>query len=86
MFESISFIAIIQTPNNRQYELKIGWQMKKLLPFQMSENPSNELEQFLDFIAETNHIVDMANQWCTDTENETQDILHAIEIGNLSYQ
>jgi methyl-accepting chemotaxis protein len=60
--------------------------MKKLLPFQMSENPSNELEQFLDFIAETNHIVDMANQWCTDTENETQDILHAIEIGNLSYQ
>lgn len=60
--------------------------MKKLLPFQIPEKPSSELEQFLGFVAEANRIVDMANQWRVDTENETQDILHAIEIGNLSYQ
>ena len=60
--------------------------MKKFLPFQIPEKPSIELERFLGFVTEANRIVDMANQWCADTENETQDILHAIEIGNLSYQ
>ena len=49
-------------------------------------NPSIKIEEFLDFVSDSRSKFNIANQVLTESDNEIQDILHAIEFGNLTYQ